>query len=58
MLARKILEQWLFWIVIDLVSIGLYVWQGLYPTAILFVVYVIMAILGYIEWKRAWKKGN
>ena len=54
MLARKILEQWLFWIVIDSISIGLYVWQELYVTAILFLVYVTMAILGYRQWKKSW----
>lgn len=55
MLARKILEQWLFWIVIDLISIGLYVWQGLYATTILFAVYIVMAVFGYRQWKKTWK---
>jgi len=54
MLARKILEQWLFWIVIDSVSIGLYLWQELYATTILFLVYIIMAIVGYRQWRKAW----
>ena len=52
MLARKMIEHWLIWIVIDAVSLGLYVYKGLYPTVILFAVYTILAILGYIEWKR------
>ncbi len=55
MLARKILEQWIFWIIIDLVSVGLYVWQGLYATTVLFIVYVVMAVFGYREWRKAWK---
>ena len=55
MLTRKILEQWLFWIFIDLLSIGLYVWRGLYATTILFAIYIIMAIFGYRQWKKAWK---
>jgi nicotinamide mononucleotide transporter len=55
MLTRKILEQWIFWIFIDLLSIGLYVWQELYATTVLFVVYVIMAVFGYLQWKKAWK---
>jgi len=54
MLARKLLEQWLFWIVIDAISIGLYLSQGLYATCILFVIYSIMAVFGYLRWKRAW----
>ncbi len=55
MIAKKILEQWLFWIVVDLISVGLYVWQGLYVTTVLFVVYIIMAIIGYRQWRKAWK---
>ncbi len=55
MLTRKILEQWLFWIFIDLLSIGLYIWQELYATTILFLIYTIMAVLGYRQWKKAWE---
>jgi nicotinamide mononucleotide transporter len=55
MIARKLLEQWLFWIVIDVISIGLYLWQGLYVTTFLYGVYIVMAIFGYRQWKRAWK---
>lgn len=56
MLTRKILEQWLFWIFIDLFSIGLYIWQELYATTLLFAVYIIMAIIGYRQWKTAWRQ--
>jgi nicotinamide mononucleotide transporter len=58
MLARKLLENWLFWIVIDFVSMGMYIYKGLYPTAILFLVYSLIAILGYLNWKKDWKKLN
>lgn len=56
MLARKILEHWLIWIVVDSVSAGLYIYKGLYPTVLLFIVYTSLAILGYIEWQKTWKK--
>ncbi|MBN2349810.1 MAG: nicotinamide mononucleotide transporter [Bacteroidales bacterium] len=56
MLARKILEHWLIWIVVDAVSAGLYVYKGLFPTVLLFLVYTIMAIIGYIQWKKEWRK--
>ena len=46
MLAQKYLEQWLLWIIVNVVSTALYFWKGLYPTAILFIVYVIVAVLG------------
>ncbi|HYQ58450.1 MAG TPA: nicotinamide riboside transporter PnuC [Draconibacterium sp.] len=52
MLARKYLEHWLIWIFVDAFSAGLYVYKGLWATVILFIVYTIMALLGYIEWKR------
>lgn len=51
MLARKIIEQWLLWILIDLVSMALYIYKGLYPTSILFLIYSILAIVGYVKWK-------
>jgi len=55
MLARKILEQWLWWVIIDAVSIGLYIYRELYITVILFTVYTILAIIGYIKWKQQLK---
>jgi nicotinamide mononucleotide transporter len=55
MLARKILEHWLIWVVVDAISIGLYIYKGLYPTVLLFFVYTILAVVGYYEWKKQWK---
>jgi nicotinamide mononucleotide transporter len=56
MLARKIIEHWIIWVVVDTISLGLYIYKGLYPTVILFAVYTVLAILGYIEWKKQLKK--
>ncbi len=58
MLARKILEHWLFWIVVNIVSIGLYFYRGLYATIILFAVLAVMAFIGYFEWKKAWNQAK
>lgn len=52
MLARKILEQWLVWVVVNAVSLGLYIYKGLYPTSILFFFYTVLAIIGYLQWKK------
>lgn len=52
MLARKILEHWMVWIVVDVISMALYLYRGLYPTMILFAIYTSMAVIGYIEWKK------
>jgi nicotinamide mononucleotide transporter len=57
MLTRKIIEQWFLWIVANVVSIGLYIYKGLYPTVILYAVYGGMAVYGYFEWKRSMNKG-
>ena len=54
MLARKILEHWILWIIVDAVSMGLYLYRELYPTLILFLVYTTMAVFGYFEWKKAY----
>ena len=51
MLARKKIENWLVWILADAFACGLYFYKGLYPTAILFVVYTVMAVVGYFQWK-------
>jgi len=55
MLARKIIEHWLIWIIVDSVSLGLYIYKGLYATVILFAVYTLLAVIGYIEWKKELK---
>lgn len=52
MLARKILEQWLVWVVVNAVSLGLYIYKGLYPTSILFFFYTVLALYGYFQWKK------
>jgi nicotinamide mononucleotide transporter len=52
LVARKILENWLYWIVLDLAAAGLYWSQGLYATAALFVIYAALALRGYREWSR------
>lgn len=58
MLARKILEHWLIWVVVNVVSIGLYFYRGLYPSIILFAFLTILAVIGYFEWKNEWKKNK
>ena len=55
MLARKILENWILWIIVDAVSMGLYLYRGLYPTLFLFAIYTTMAVIGYLKWSRTYK---
>ncbi len=50
MVARKILENWLYWLVIDSISIYLYLDRALYLTALLFVAYLVIVVFGYRKW--------
>ena len=51
LVARKYLQNWLYWIVIDAVSVPLYIDRGLNLTALLFVAYVVIAVVGYFKWR-------
>lgn len=52
MLAYKYLEQWLVWLVVDVVCCILFIYKGLYPTTILYGLYAIIAVFGYLKWKK------
>lgn len=52
MVARRVVENWLYWIVVDGVAAGLYYSRGLALTALLFVIYLGMVIHGYVVWMR------
>ena len=52
LLTQKILENWLVFIVADALCAALFLYKGLYPTAVLYVVYTIMAVVGYFRWKK------
>jgi nicotinamide mononucleotide transporter len=51
MVAHKVLENWLYWLFIDGVSIYLYIDRELYFTALLFVLYIVIAVFGYFRWR-------
>ena len=53
MTARKIVECWYPWIFVNFFAVGLYAYQGLYPTAILFIIYGILSIFGLINWRKS-----
>ena len=52
MAAKKIVECWYIWIFANFLATGLYVYQNLYPTAVLFTVYSILSFVGLIEWLK------
>jgi nicotinamide mononucleotide transporter len=55
MVAKKVLENWLYWIVIDSVSVFLYIDRELYLTALLFVTYVVLVFFGYYKWRTIYQ---
>ena len=52
MIARRKLENWIVWIVADMVYVGMYIYKDLYLTALLYAIFVILAVAGYMEWKK------
>ena len=55
MVAKKILENWLYWLVIDGVSVYLYGARGLYLYALLFVFYLVLVVIGFRRWLALWR---
>ncbi|MGI9258789.1 MAG: nicotinamide riboside transporter PnuC [Gammaproteobacteria bacterium] len=55
MVARKVLENWIYWFVIDGLSIYLYVARELYLTAGLFLFYLVLVVLGFRTWLKDWR---
>ena len=56
MVTRKILENWLYWLVIDGVAIFLYLDRALYFTALLFVIYEVIVIFGWLRWLKDYRR--
>ena len=58
LVVKKVLENWLYWVVIDGISMYLYVNKGFYPTTILFALYTLLAIWGYMQWQQDYEQDN
>ena len=56
LVTRKVLSNWLYWIVIDAISVWLYASRGIELYAVLMLVYTVIAILGYFRWKKFQQK--
>jgi nicotinamide mononucleotide transporter len=52
MLSRKLVEQWLIWLVVDMISVGLYLYKGIPITAMLYMLYCALAVAGYMRWRK------
>lgn len=58
MVAKKILENWYYWFVVDFVSVFLFLSRELYTTALLFSIYIILVIFGFIAWRKSMRLEN
>ena len=56
LLARKYIEQWWVWLVVDVASVALYIYKDLHFTAVLYALYAVVAIFGYRKWKELMNK--
>lgn len=55
LMTRKVLQNWLLWIIADISYIPLYIYKNLYLTAVLYFLFLILATIGYLDWRRTWK---
>lgn len=51
-LARKVLENWLIWVFVDIIYVAVYLFKDLHLTALMYAVYVGIAIMGYMDWNK------
>lgn len=58
LMAERRLENWIVWIAVDILAIGLFWSRGLHPTAALYGVFLVMSVVGLFTWRRAWRAGE
>jgi nicotinamide mononucleotide transporter len=55
-LARKVLQNWLIWIFVDFIYVGVYISKDLYATAFMYALYIYIAAMGYLEWRKIYRE--
>jgi nicotinamide mononucleotide transporter len=58
LMVRRKIENWIFWIIGDIVSVPLYLYKGLALTALQYFIFTLLAVAGYITWKKELKKNG
>jgi nicotinamide mononucleotide transporter len=53
MMTRKLLENWVLWVMVDVVYICMFIYKGLYLTAFNYAVYLVLAVMGFVAWRRS-----
>lgn len=58
LMARKKWESWFFWIAVDVIAIGIYWYKDLYMTSGLYAVFLVLATVGLLAWRKSWREAN
>jgi nicotinamide mononucleotide transporter len=53
MMTRKLLENWVIWVAVDVVYIGMYIYKSLYVTAVLYFIFLVLSAMGFFQWRRS-----
>lgn len=56
MIAKRKIENWLIWIAADVIYVGMYIYKSLYLTSGLYFIFILLSVLGYMEWKKSLKQ--
>jgi nicotinamide mononucleotide transporter len=57
-LARKVIQNWLIWIFVDVIYVGVYFSKDLYATGLMYALYVAIAMMGYLDWRKIYREQN
>ena len=58
MMAKKLLENWILWIIVNVLSIAVYARSHIYVTALLYAILLVLAWRGYVEWRRSLRNAS
>lgn len=53
MIAKKKIENWIIWIIADVIYVGMYIYKSLFLTSVLYFIFILLAVKGYTEWKKS-----
>jgi nicotinamide mononucleotide transporter len=53
LMTRKVAENWVIWIAVDLVYVPMFLARGMYPTAALYAIFLVLAVMGWRQWRRS-----
>ena len=56
LMTRKVLQNWALWIFVDICYVPLYIYKNLYVTAVLYIILLVLAWIGHVDWQREYRK--